>query len=77
MVSAVRPDLAPVRRAHELLRSECRVDDIIDELRSRFELDFVGGMAAVAASFLLTEGGLTVPEEPFTRPYVSRQFALA
>ena len=64
------PELAPLRRAHELLKQGNCVDDVIDELRRLFGLDFVDAMAAVAASVVLTEGGYSVPEEPFARPYV-------
>ena len=64
------PELAPLRRAHELLQRGVCVDDVIDELRRMYGLDFVDAMAAVAASVVLKEGGYTVPEEPFARPYV-------
>ena len=48
------PELAPLRRAHELLKQGNCVDDVIDELRRLFGLDFVDAMAAVAASVVLT-----------------------
>jgi hypothetical protein len=64
------PELASLRCAHDLLKSGNCVDDVIAELRHLFGLDFVDAMAAVAASVALTEGGFSVPEEPFARPYV-------
>ena len=67
---AMQPELAPLRRAQTLLRNGGHVDDVIDELRLLFGLDFVDAMAAVAASVVLDEGGFTVPDEPFARPFV-------
>jgi hypothetical protein len=66
----MHPDLAPLRHAQTMLRTGGRVDDVIEELRALYRLDFVDAMAAVAASIVLNDGGLTVAEEPFARPYV-------
>jgi hypothetical protein len=65
-----RPDLAPLRRANELLQHGSCVNETIDELRRDFRLDFVDAMAAVAACVALAQSGFRVPEEPFARPYV-------
>ena len=64
------PELAPLRHAQSMLRAGGRVDEVMAELRVQFSLDFVDAMAAVAASIVLDEGGFTVPEERFARPYV-------
>jgi hypothetical protein len=64
------PDLAPLRHARELLQQGRCVDDVMDELRRLFRLDFVDAMAAVAACTALTASGFTVPDEPFARPFV-------
>jgi len=64
------PDLAPLRHAHDLLLRGIHVDDVMDELRRVFRLDFVDAMAAIAACTALTTSGFTLPEEPFARPYV-------
>jgi hypothetical protein len=64
------PELASLRCANDLLQQGNCVDDVIDQLRQLFGLDFVDAMAAVAASVALTEGGFSLPEEPFARPYV-------
>ena len=63
-------ELAPLRRAHQLMRDGDTVDDVIEDLRRSFGLGFVDAMAAVAACVVLTESGFPVPEEPFARPYV-------
>jgi hypothetical protein len=68
--SGMGPELAALRHAQARLRSGSCVDDVIAELRVQFGLDFVDAMAAVAASVVLEEGGFSVPEEPFARPYV-------
>ena len=57
-------ELAPLRRAHELLAADQSVDDIVRNLNVLFGLDFVDAMAAVAAVILLDERGLRVPDEP-------------
>jgi hypothetical protein len=57
-------DLAPLRRAHELLAAAEPVDDILRNLQMLFGLDYVDAMAAVAAVILLDERGLRVPDEP-------------
>jgi hypothetical protein len=66
----VGPELASLRCANELLQQGKSADDVIEELRRLFGLDFVDAMAALAASVALTENGFSVPEEPFARPYV-------
>lgn len=63
-------DLAPLRRARDLLVHGDSVDEVITDLRWTFGLPFVDAMAAVAACIVLTEGGMTFAEEPFARPYV-------
>ncbi|HWS44721.1 MAG TPA: hypothetical protein VN636_02580 [Acidimicrobiia bacterium] len=65
-------DLAPLRHAHDLLQDNQTVDEIIAQLQVLYDLDFVDAMASVAASVLLLERGLTVPQEPLVRPYVTR-----
>jgi len=52
------------------VRNGARVDDVIEQLGVVFGLDFVDAMAAVAASIVLDQGGLVVPDERFARPYV-------
>jgi hypothetical protein len=59
----MQEELAPLRRAQELLVAGQTTDDIVKQLRALFGLDFVGAMAAVASVVLLTERGLTIPEE--------------
>jgi hypothetical protein len=56
-----KDELAPLRRAEELLRDGCTVEDIVDDLQLRFDLDFVDAMSAVAATTLVTKRGLSVP----------------
>jgi hypothetical protein len=63
-------DLAPLRRAHELLDQGTSVDEVIDELRRDFALDYVDAMAAVAACITLDNAGFTIPDESFARPFV-------
>jgi len=70
MVPRMEPDLAPLRRAHELLHGGRSVTDVVDDLRWTFKLGFVDAMAAVAACIALSERGVTLPEETFARPYV-------
>jgi len=70
MVAGMGSELAPLRRANELLKQGNCVDEVIDELRLHFSLSFVDAMAAVAACVVLTESGFKVPDEPFARPYV-------
>ena len=53
-----------------MLRRGVHVDEVTDELRRVFRLDFVDAVAAVAACTALTASGFTFPEEPFARPYV-------
>jgi len=66
----MNPDLAPLRHTQDLLRRVLHVDEVMDELRRVFRLDFVDAMAAIAACTALTTSGFTFPEEPFARPYV-------
>jgi len=63
-------ELAPLRRAQELLQRNERAADVVDELRRLFGLDFIGATAAVAAATLLSERGAVISDEPFVRPYV-------
>ena len=55
-------ELAPLRRAHELLTRGESVDDIVSEIRMLFGLTYVDALAAVAAVVLLAERGLPVPQ---------------
>jgi hypothetical protein len=66
----MKSDLVPVRHAHDMLRRGTQVDDVMDELRRVFRLDFVDAMAAVAACTALAASGFTFRDEPFARPYV-------
>jgi hypothetical protein len=66
----MKPDLAPLRHTQDLLRRGLHVDEVMDELRRVFRLDFVDAMAAIAACTALATSGFTLPEEPFARPYV-------
>jgi hypothetical protein len=63
-------ELAPVRRAQQLMQAGDLVDDVVDDLRRGFGLSVADAVAAVAACVALTRNGLTVPEEPFARPFV-------
>ena len=56
-------DLAPLRRAEELLAAGESTDEIVRQLRMLFGLDFVDAMAAVAAVVLLNDRGIAVPKE--------------
>ena len=51
-------DLAPMRRAEELLARDESVDSILSELQMLFGCSYVDAMAAVAAVILLSENGL-------------------
>jgi hypothetical protein len=59
-------DLAPLRRAQDLLVGDESVDHIITQLELLFGLDYVDALAAVAAVTLLNERGLAVPPERAT-----------
>jgi hypothetical protein len=63
-------ELAPLRRAQELLQRDVPAAKVVDELRLLFGLDFIGATAAVAAATLLSERGAPIPAEPFVRPYM-------
>jgi len=63
-------ELAPLRRAQELLQRDQPATDVVAELRRLFGLDFVGATAAVAAATLLSERGAPISDEPFVRPYM-------
>jgi hypothetical protein len=63
-------ELAPLRRAQELLERNEPPAEIVNELRRLFGLDFVGATAAVAAATLLSERGAPISAEPFVRPYM-------
>ena len=63
-------ELAPLRRARDLLQQNLSADEIVDQLQSVLGLDYVGAIAAVAAGSLLNDRGLAVTEEPFARPFV-------
>ena len=63
-------ELAPLRRAQELLERDEPAVEIVNELRRLFGLDFVGATAAVAAATLLSERGAPISSEPFVRPYM-------
>lgn len=63
-------ELAPVRRAQQLLRAGDQVDEVVDDVRRSFGLSVTDAVAAVAACVALTRSGLAIPEEPFARPFV-------
>ena len=63
-------ELAPLRRAQELLCRDEPVAEVVAELRRLFGLDFVGATAAVAAATLLRERDVPISDEPFVRPYM-------
>jgi hypothetical protein len=62
-VTRMREDLAPLRRAHELLVADKVVDEIVSELRTFYGLTYVDAIAAVAAAVLLSERGIAIPQE--------------
>ena len=59
----MREDLAPLRRAHELLIATKSLDEIVEELRVFYGLSRVDAIAAVAATVLLSERGIAIPQE--------------
>jgi hypothetical protein len=63
-------ELAPVRRAQQLMQAGDLVDDVVDDLRRGFGLSVADAVAAVAAYVALTRSGMQIPEEPFARPFV-------
>ena len=71
-MSGMEVELAPLRRAHGLLRSEKSVDEVISELQVLFGLDFVDAMAAASTVVLLMERGRVIPEDRFVQPNASR-----
>ena len=66
----MQSELAPVRRAQQLLRSGTPVDEVVDDLRRGFGLSVVDALAAVTEYVTLTRGGMQIAEEPFARPFV-------
>jgi hypothetical protein len=66
----VPTELAPLRRAQQLLRTTVSAEEIISDLAHGFGLCFADAMAALAAASLLSTRGLVVAEEPIARPYV-------
>jgi hypothetical protein len=64
-------DLAPLRRAQDLLRCDASSNEVVDDLRRRYGLDFVDAVATLAAVTLLHGGGLSIPEVPFVRPFAA------
>jgi hypothetical protein len=59
----MQEDLAPLRRAHELLMADKLLDEIVQELRTFYGLSYVDAVAAVAAALLLSERGIAIPQE--------------
>jgi hypothetical protein len=59
----MQEDLAPLRRAHELLVADRFVDEIVEELRIFYGLSYVDAIAAIAAAVLLSERGIAIPRE--------------
>jgi hypothetical protein len=68
----VQLELAPLRRAQELLQRDEPAAKVVQELQQLFGLDFIGATAAVAAATLLSERGALISAEPFVRPYMKR-----
>ena len=66
----MQTELAPVRRAQQLLQAGETVDRVVDDLRRGFGITVAEALASVAEYVALMKGGKTVPEEPFARPYV-------
>jgi len=66
----MQTELAPVRRAQQLMQAGDPVDDVVDDLRRGFGLSVADAVAAVAAYVALTRSGMAIPEEPFARPFV-------
>jgi hypothetical protein len=64
-------ELAPLRRVQDLLRSGKSSNEVVEDLRRRYDLDFVHAIASLAAATLLIRGGLGIPEEPFVRPFTA------
>lgn len=64
-------ELAPLRRVQDLLRSGLSSNEVVEDLRRHFGLDFVHAVASLAAVTLLIGGGLDIPEEPFARPFTA------
>jgi hypothetical protein len=56
-------DLAALRRTEELLARDEPVDLIVSELQTLFGLTYADAIAAVAATVLLGERGVSVPRE--------------
>ncbi len=66
----MQTELAPVRRAGQLMQAGDAVADVVDDLRRGFGLSVTDAVAAVAAYVALTRSGMEIPEEPFARPFV-------
>jgi hypothetical protein len=64
-------DLAALRRAQGLLRCGRSSNEVVEELRRHYGLDFVRAVAALAAATLLLDSGFGIPEEPFVRPFAA------
>ena len=64
-------ELAPLRRAQGLLRCGKSSNEVVEDLRRQYGLDFVHAVASLAAATLLIDGGLGFPEEPFVRPFAA------
>lgn len=56
-------DLAPLRRVEELLSQGRTFHSIVTELQLLFGLAFTDAVAAVAATNLLNERGLSIPSD--------------
>lgn len=70
-------ELAPLRRVQDLLRCGTSANEVVEDLRRHYGLDYVHAIASLAAVTLLIRGGLNIPEEPFTRPFTASLGATA
>ena len=64
-------ELAALRRVQGLLRCGRSSNEVVEDLRRQYGLDFVYAVASLAAATLLIDSGFGIPEEPFVRPFAA------
>jgi hypothetical protein len=60
-----------VRRAQNLLFDKS-TEEVVEELRLRFDVDFVDAVASVAVATVLSRRGVALSHGRFVRPYAVR-----